>query len=1485
MIGQMIDHYKVAKVIARTAIAETYLAVHTETGAKAVLEGINNKLFKISGFKEKLNNDMARLIALDHPNLIVPENVVEQDGVTYLVHSYRDGSPLSALIQRADSFPMPDAAAIVHGAMAGIQYAASQGYVHQFLQPRKLIVAPDGQVSILDFGGILQIAKEKYRKKDKLVVPAHYFAPERFGKPGLTDIRTSVYALGVILFEMACGRRPYTGKTYDELAALALEGIPDPRRLEPSVPDAMARLIMQACEIRPENRFQNIDEMRAALEQAAAAPPPPEQTLGDFDDDFGVGETLESSYEFGYDKSPATPVAEAPRLGDQPGFGFRPAAEGDSAEIIGHDEFQADMGGGQSAGDGVRLSEAPGDAEIQHEEPAAAPDLGGSGAENNPDLISAHEFESSIPPGDSFGQEPGPFDKGSGQADGGFDFGTGDDGGGFDFGSDSAGSDGGGFDFGADSAGSDGGDFDFGGDAAGSDAGGGFDFGSDSPDGGGFDFGTDAPQSGSDDGFDFGTDTAGSDGGFDFGTDAGGNDDGGFDFGADAGGNDDGGFDFGADVGGNDDGGFDFGSGAQDSDDGGGFDFGTDTAGSGGGFDFGAETPEAGSDGGFDFGSGSADDGGGFDFGSDQNDPFGNSPGLDEGQAGGGFDFGDSEGSEPADPSSGGFDFGAGLDATTSDSGGQDAFDFGSSDDPFDNSSGPFDNSSGQAGGGFDFGEQSSDDAGGFDFGDNAASESAEPFDFGTPEPVADKDAGGFDFSAGEGQTPADADPFGGDADPFGGSGDDPFAASGEETFSGTTDDGAFSFEPSVPGDESAGDGGPPPPPLDAPLEGMQASPAKAGLESSIAELERSEPVILPDRGSGPEKKKVKPQRRVVRKFDKKILALTGVLAVLVLAGVYVIITKRQQAAADERVASEIQTLVDQARFDDAIDRLDAYLPEASSSYKRRFRQMRANIEEDKKNLHQQIETLMAGARELEEQGRIVEDGKNDAFSLYMKVISLYSEHPGAREAVSRIKQDQLAEVDTLLAEEEEMAALRKLGVLAAGARSDREIQKRYTDLKDRLEEERSANLKASIDSDYSAQRFEAMVPKLEELREINPDSSYVRDMSKALVSAFDEKAQGLVSRREYGEAERLLTLALDLDKENPSIKESLDNIEESKLEAAIRVKVRQLGRAVKKGDYPAQYELARELSNLDPGNQTANTALDGISEEIRRLETEAEEERQRGRFKQAADLFKQIYDINGGEAARSNWMKFAAWAPPEGMAYVPKGEYKRGHRDAFDAIPVKKVYIDSFFIDQHEVTNAEFKAFVDANPSWSQSRIDPRFHDGNYLDHWVNGSPHPDDLQLPIANVSWYAARAYAEWKGKRLPTEAEWEKAARGNADTAYWWGDYSDAKMAVYEFYPEKRPAPVGSFPANPFDIYEILGNVYEWVEDTYDPRFYRESIEEANPVNTSEGKHKVFRGGSFRNRGRELKVFLRPNADPKFCSPMVGFRCAMDARDSL
>ena len=245
---------------------------------------------------------------------------------------------------------------------------------------------------------------------------------------------------------------------------------------------------------------------------------------------------------------------------------------------------------------------------------------------------------------------------------------------------------------------------------------------------------------------------------------------------------------------------------------------------------------------------------------------------------------------------------------------------------------------------------------------------------------------------------------------------------------------------------------------------------------------------------------------------------------------------------------------------------------------------------------------------------------------------------------------------------------------------------------------------------------------------------------------------------------------------------------------------------------------------------------------------------------------------------------------PPKGMVSIPAGELQMGSDDPEadnDEKPVHTVFIDAFYMDRYEVTNVQYQKFVLANPRWGKDRIDARFHDGNYLKDWIGNDYPSGKANHPVVSVSWYAAMAYAQWAGKRLPTEAEWEYAARSSwVGQKYLWHDGIDSSKANYNKNVGDT-TPVGKYLPSSYGLYDMAGNVWEWCLDEYNPEFYSISPRD-NPLSgpdwiisdfTSVQTDRVLRGGSWGVDSGFLRIAYRFSLNPASTYFDCGFRCVM------
>ena len=252
------------------------------------------------------------------------------------------------------------------------------------------------------------------------------------------------------------------------------------------------------------------------------------------------------------------------------------------------------------------------------------------------------------------------------------------------------------------------------------------------------------------------------------------------------------------------------------------------------------------------------------------------------------------------------------------------------------------------------------------------------------------------------------------------------------------------------------------------------------------------------------------------------------------------------------------------------------------------------------------------------------------------------------------------------------------------------------------------------------------------------------------------------------------------------------------------------------------------------------------------------------------------------------------------GMVCIPAGEFQMGSNE-YDSPekekPAHAVYIDEFYMDKYPVTNEQFREFVEANPLWNNlgmynfQFVIRKYRDSDYLKNWHKGKYPKGKEDHPVNWVSWHAAMAYSQWVGKRLPTEAEWEKAACGGlVGNKFPWGN------AIYTEYGnfEKRvgeTTTVGKYPANGYGVYDIVGNVSEWCLDEWNSKFYKSS-EVNNPVSggsieriidayLTSKKKRVIRGGSWKSEGHDVRVSYRDYLAPWKTNSFVGFRCVMSS----
>jgi formylglycine-generating enzyme required for sulfatase activity len=240
-------------------------------------------------------------------------------------------------------------------------------------------------------------------------------------------------------------------------------------------------------------------------------------------------------------------------------------------------------------------------------------------------------------------------------------------------------------------------------------------------------------------------------------------------------------------------------------------------------------------------------------------------------------------------------------------------------------------------------------------------------------------------------------------------------------------------------------------------------------------------------------------------------------------------------------------------------------------------------------------------------------------------------------------------------------------------------------------------------------------------------------------------------------------------------------------------------------------------------------------------------------------------------------WPFVVSGAAERGMVFIPAGEFLRGRSHPLpddnlkwfpvllkDDRPARKIFVDAFYLDENEITNGQYAAFVKS-----------RKHKAPY--NWPAGELPAGKENFPVVDASWLDAEAYCRSMGKRLPTEAEWERACRGLAEgKAYPWGDQPPAEGDA-RFDRLDGPGEIRRFKANYFGLYDMAGNVWEWCADWYEKDYYQQAPER-NPPGPSTGLYRVLRGGSWADQPKFLTCAYRSWARPAERSPNIGFRCA-------
>lgn len=261
------------------------------------------------------------------------------------------------------------------------------------------------------------------------------------------------------------------------------------------------------------------------------------------------------------------------------------------------------------------------------------------------------------------------------------------------------------------------------------------------------------------------------------------------------------------------------------------------------------------------------------------------------------------------------------------------------------------------------------------------------------------------------------------------------------------------------------------------------------------------------------------------------------------------------------------------------------------------------------------------------------------------------------------------------------------------------------------------------------------------------------------------------------------------------------------------------------------------------------------------------------------------------GRSASSSTVLTTPAGTSHDMIVIPNGAFEMGSDDGeIDELPVHRVTLSTYHIDKFEVTNEQYLAFLKATDSTTDAEGNVLIALGNpdVMIRAIDTSFELADTlraKHPVTDVTWYGAAAYCEWIGGRLPTEAEWEYAARGFDGRAYPWGNDDPTPDLVNYDFNVWGTTKVGSYPdgASPFGVMDLAGNVWEWILDWNDIRYYGTSPEE-DPRGPESGDFRGIRGGAWGSGTgsglRGVRSAMRGASQPWTASGNIGFRCAVE-----
>ena len=258
--------YELTHLIARGGMAQVYRAMDRQLERPVALKVLFPELSVDRTFVERFRREAQAAANLSHPNIVPVFDWGEDDSTYFIVMEYVEGRPLSAVLRDPQPMPPRQIATIGAGVAAALAFAHRHGVVHRDVKPGNVLITPDGDVKVTDFGIARAMnTEESLTQTGAVMGTAAYFSPEQAEGKGV-DSRSDIYSLGVVLYEMAVGRPPFTGDSPVAVASKHVRDLPVlPREANPTVPPALEAVVMKAMAKNPDDRYGSAEELRADL--------------------------------------------------------------------------------------------------------------------------------------------------------------------------------------------------------------------------------------------------------------------------------------------------------------------------------------------------------------------------------------------------------------------------------------------------------------------------------------------------------------------------------------------------------------------------------------------------------------------------------------------------------------------------------------------------------------------------------------------------------------------------------------------------------------------------------------------------------------------------------------------------------------------------------------------------------------------------------------------------------------------------------------------------------------------------------------------------------------------------------------------------------------------------------------------------------------------------------------------------------------------